>query len=291
MDFPTVSIITRTRNRPTLLRRAAESVLGQQAAPAWEWIIVNDAGDPEAVRSSLAGVPGAGDGAVQVIHLNQSQGMEHASNVGLEVARGAYLAIHDDDDSWEPTFLHTMTAWLDEPAHAPFGGVVCHSRRIVERVTPEGIELLHEEPFNAHLEALHPWLLLEQNAFPPISFLFRRSLFKAVGPFDESLPVLGDWEFNLRALLQAPIGLIPKMLARYHHRPPGVTGSMANSITAADNQHRDWEARLRERWGHQPPAPRLPYFGALSRVAATCRPRREALQRLLSLPLRPGPQV
>ena len=211
------------------------------------------------------------------------------TNPGMAAAKGAFAVIHDDDDSWEPTFLKEMTAWLDDPEHSACAGVACHSQRVEETVDAEGIHLQRSTPFNTWLQELDPWTMLEENPFPPISFMFRRSAYDEAGPFDEGLPVLGDWEFNLRLILRWPLGLLPKVLANYHHRPRSATGSAANSITAGHDTHRHWESVLRERWKKEAPGKGLPAFGALSSIAGEIKASRDRLDRLLSLPIRPGP--
>ena len=266
MSTPKVSLITRTRNRPVLLARAMESVLGQQEAPDWEWIVVNDGGNAPEVEQCLQ--PARSTGRLKLVHTGQSQGMEHASNCGLREARGVYLVIHDDDDSWSPRFLSRMVSFLEDPAHSAYGGVVCHSVRVVERLAENGIEEHFRHPFNPDLAALEFWPVLKENPFPPISFLFRRSIQKQIGPFNESLPVLGDWEFNLRFLARFRLAVLPEQLAFYHHRTSGTEAAYANSITAWDDRHRIVAARLRRQWAEKNPFGLPPETVAAAAAAA-----------------------
>lgn len=290
MDSPLVSIITRTRDRPRFLERARDAILAQQNPPPLEWIVVNDAGDPGEVEAVLAPARAQLAGALHLLNLDHSKGMEHASNRGMRHARGLYAIIHDDDDTWLPDFLYLMAEWLRHPSRHCFAGVVCHSIHVLESVQADRIEPVGSGPFNDWLQEIDVWQLLQENPFPPISFLFKRSVWEELGGFDETLPVLGDWEFNLRVALKHPIGVLPKALAQYHHRIRSSNPAHANSVTAGDSLHRDWEKRLRERWQAHPPHPALPHFGALSRVAAARLAANRSAARLLSLPLRPGPQ-
>jgi glycosyltransferase involved in cell wall biosynthesis len=287
---PKISIITRTRNRPSLLIRARESVLCQVGAPEWEWIIVNDAGDPQSVKDVIAPAQQRYPECIHVLHLTESKGMEHASNQGMRLARGQFAVIHDDDDSWLPTFLAKMTAYMEAPQNATAAGVVCQSWLIHETILPDSIEESSCEPFNPWLEQIDLWRLIQENTFPPISFLFRRAIWERLGGFDESLPVLGDWEFNVRIALQQTIAFLPERLARYHHRLQTTDPSQANSVTAGDQLHRKWEQILRQRWTQSPPLPEFPLFGELSRIACAHLAISRSLQRLKSLPLRPGVQ-
>lgn len=295
MPSPKISIITRTRNRPILLARAMESVLSQENPPAWEWIIVNDAGDPGEVRRVLQPATHRAHDQVQIIDIDESRGMEHASNTGIRQATGACLVIHDDDDSWEPAFLRKMSDWLDKPDHREYAGVVCHSVRIVEEITGQRIEEHFRHSFNRDLQDLSFWRILQENPFPPISFLFRRTAHEAVGPFDESLPVLGDWEFNLRLLSRFSVGVLPEELARYHHRPPSVASDYANSITGQDDRHREVETSLRNVWKKNNPFGIPPeIFAGAAQIAPSLFSMKKGMARLServdSLETPPGPQ-
>jgi hypothetical protein len=49
--------------------------------------------------------------------------------------------------------------------------------------------------------------------------------------------VLGDWEFNLRFLLEADIGVIGERLANYHVRDLEPEGPFGNSVVASRDRH------------------------------------------------------
>jgi hypothetical protein len=90
------------------------------------------------------------------------------------------------------------------------------------------------------------------NTFPPIAALFRRSVLNTVGNFDSSLPVLGDWEFNLRAVAAGDFVFIPERLAHYHTRTPDSDAVSGNSITVGEELHRDVKLQLQDRWLKEP---------------------------------------
>ncbi len=243
----TVAIITRTKDRPLLLRRAVESVLGQ-AYPDWFHVIVNDGGDAKAVDALAAEYQGRYAGRLSVLHLPTSNGMEAASNAGLACGSSHYVVIHDDDDSWHRDFLSRSVAVLQAPPLPNVRGVVCHSIRIEENICADGrIREISRAPFNAWLEVIEIPRLCASNTFPPISFLFERSLIAEVGTFDENLPVLGDWDFNLRVALMGEILVLPEPLAYYHHRPddPTING---NTITMHLERHRLYRSYIINKW-------------------------------------------
>ena len=119
---PRVTVVTRTRNRPLMLTRAVQSV-GAQTFQDLELVIVNDAGESEAVDQALASAPEWLRERTQVVTNETSHGREAALEDGLAVSSCEFFAIHDDDDSWEPGFLAACVAHLDEnPGHGGDAG-------------------------------------------------------------------------------------------------------------------------------------------------------------------------
>lgn len=69
-----VTIVTRTKDRPLMLRRCVGSVLGQ-TFPDWLHVIVNDGGNPHLVRLLAAEHAARYAGRVEVVDHAVSQGM------------------------------------------------------------------------------------------------------------------------------------------------------------------------------------------------------------------------
>lgn len=238
-----VAIITRTKDRPLLLRRAVESVLGQTYAD-WVHVIVNDGGDPAAVEQVVAPHAERYGGRLVRVDNPQSLGMEAASNKGIAASASRYLVIHDDDDSWDPAFLEKMTALL-EASQPPVAGAICHSVLVHEAIEGEVVTEKRREDFNANLLAVPLAQMAVRNLFPPISFLFQRAALEAAGPFREELPVLGDWDFNLRFLRDHDIAVLPEKLAFWHHRAAAAEGGYANSVLGGALNHASYDAAIR----------------------------------------------
>lgn len=221
-----------------------ESVLSQTSAD-WVHVIVNDGGDPAAVDRLAAGFAGRYAGRLHVVHNPRSLGMEAASNVGLRARDSRYVVIHDDDDSWEPAFLATTAGFLDAQADGRVAGVITHSVRIDERILGDRVEIDRRTPYNDWVRSITLFRMAGGNMFPPISFLFRRSILDEAGYYREDLPVLGDWEFNLRFLARHDIAVLPLPLALYHHRPSNTDPAYANSIFGAQDKHALYDALIR----------------------------------------------
>ena len=257
-----VAIITRTKNRRILLWRALDSVC-KQSFRDFVWVIVNDAGEKECVDTVAAEAEKRGV-EVKVLHRERSTGMEAASNAGIRSCDSKYIVIHDDDDSWEPDFLQKTVAFLEnEPI---FAGVITHTLLVNEVIENDTVRTTSSYNYKPWLKSIYLMEMLMVNCFPPIAFLYKREIYDRIGGYDESLPVLGDWDFNIRFLMKADIGVIPEMLARYHHRDTITDAGnvYGNTVNAGISQHIRYDAILRNHYLRTSPQD----LGVLANLAA-----------------------
>ncbi|SOC92071.1 methyltransferase, FkbM family [Rhizobium sp. AN5] len=245
-----VGIVTRTKDRTVLLRRALESVK-HQTYEDWKLVVVNDGGQAEPVDWLVAQIF-QGDARVSVLHHEVSKGMEAASNAGLATLDTEYAVIHDDDDSWAPEFLASMTTTIArrKKTFPSIKGIACRLNTVFETVIGNEIIIERVEPFRSwHSDNLDEGLLsvqkmLVRNQFPPIAFMFDLPAARQIGLFDESLPVLGDWDFHTRFILKHDVWVIPEFLSFYHHRVSS-TGALGNTVHAGADRHRLYNQKIR----------------------------------------------
>ena len=202
-----VSSVMRTKDRPVLLPRGINSVVSQSFTD-WRLYIVNDGGDPSTVEAILDQHRDKFGDRITIIHNQMSSGMEAASNCALRMAQGQYYIIHDDDDSWHPDFLARTVTYLSDPSNAGFIGVVTNCDAVIERIEGNVVVQDSVEPWSDYQLPIDLAQMIVKNRFPPISFLVRRSILLQIGIYNEALPVSGDWEFNIRALMLATLELL-----------------------------------------------------------------------------------
>lgn len=243
-----VAVVTRTKDRGVLFRRAAQSV-ALQTFNDFCWVVVNDGGDPAAVEA-VVGETDLSQLSVQIVHNDRSLGMEAASNIGIRQVQSEFVVIHDDDDSWDPTFLEKTVNFLRNQSRNLYSGVVTYSTYVSEEMRGEEVVHLGEKPYQHKLQEVGLEAVIERNLFPPISFLFRRSVWERVGGYDETLPVLGDWLFNMEFLLFGDIGVLPEPLAYYHHRDSGVGAApeYRNTVVGQLALHQQYTSIVRNRF-------------------------------------------
>lgn len=235
-----VAVVTRTKNRPLLFERAARSV-ANQTYQNLHWIIVNDGGDVDPVVAIIE-QSGVDVRRISLVSNENSVGMEAASNMGVRAVDTEFVVIHDDDDAWEPEFLSESIAFLQSPraVSADFQGVVSRAWRVSEQIVGDTVIIHKTEPYMTWVSQVALSQMAVGNFFAPISFVYRRQVYDDIRGYDESLPVLGDWRFNLDFLAQKGIGFLDKYLAYYHHRD--VTESSgsetySNSIIGGQSLH------------------------------------------------------
>lgn len=244
-----VAVVVRTKDRPVFLRRALDDIAAQTLVErdrgAVRVVIVNDGGDAERVRRLIGGHPLAP--TVTVVDNASSRGRWTAANQGVAAVGSDYLVLHDDDDTWHPDFLSETLAFLDVPENAAYAGVATFNDEVRERAQGDGFVEVSREPFLREVQHIAFVELCRRNLFPPIAYLYRRSVHDAVGPYDESMTVLADWEFNLRTARRFDIGMITKPLAYWHKR--------VDTTDASDGASRN--ATAGGEWGYDENAVRL----------------------------------
>lgn len=172
---PLVSIVMRTRNRPDLLKQAAESVI-QQDYPNIELVVVNDGGESVAdcldnAREQLSNV--------QYLHLVQNQGRATAANTGLDYASGEYIQFLDDDDLIDSHHISQLMHALQQNGQyqAAYAGI---------RLENQNYDFNYD--FNPHI--LKAW-----NYIPIHAVLFSSRLLQQGCRFDARLEAFEDWDF------------------------------------------------------------------------------------------------
>ena len=231
---PRVAIIIRTKDRPDFLRRALASV-ANQVFQNWEAVIVNDGGDPQEVDTVIAELDSELRPRFRHIVHESPLGRWPSANAGVTATSAPLVVLHDDDDSWHPEFLEETVAYLSR--NPDEYGVATRIEVLLEEERDGVLVTYDRYVLESHNEEIFLTDLLRFNRFVPIGFLYRRSLHKRIGMYDESLPAAGDWAFNLAAVSLQPIRYVSDRPLAYWHQRPHVRGVLGNSVHAATADH------------------------------------------------------
>ena len=215
---PYVSVIIPVYNRAHLIGRAVSSVLAQSYGN-FEIVVVDDASNDE-----LAAALGEfADQRLRCLAHPFNRGAAAARNTGIAAARGEFVAFLDSDDVWFAGKLaHQVAAMRGQPPEIV--GHVCaydcaktgfRTRRIVPDWTAATFRRSQ---------------LLGCTCGPGTTLLCRRTIFTDIGPFDEELRRLEDWDWLLRLAAKGYRLLAsPEVFARVEVGP----GAASRDIDAA----------------------------------------------------------
>jgi glycosyltransferase involved in cell wall biosynthesis len=249
-----VSIIVRTKNRPVLLERALRS-LEAQTSRNFEVVIVNDGGELDPIENLLAGI----SLPEHIVVSNEtSAGRAQAFNQALRIARGAFVACLDDDDTYEKRFLETMAWQLREAGKLDpaVGGVICRCTEVYEQlndgsngVAPaDRVKLVETKvlfDYNSAHEFVNPYFyFVGRENFLPVQTLFARELLIEKGGFDEANDVLEDRPLYSKVMLDHKIAVVDEQLANHHTRV--AKDGTTNSNSMHDNLSYNWSRRFAE---------------------------------------------
>lgn len=109
MPLETVSIIMPAYNAARYIRHSVTSVLSQTFCD-WRLYIVDDASTDDTANV----VADINDVRIEYILLNDNGGVANARNVGIQSAKGKYIAFLDSDDLWEPNKLKKQISLLEQ---------------------------------------------------------------------------------------------------------------------------------------------------------------------------------
>lgn len=180
--LPKISVVTPSFNQGQFLDQTMNSVLGQDYSNV-EYIVVDG---------------GSTDNSVEIIKKyadrlaywvsEKDRGQTHAINKGLEKSTGDVLCYLNSDDQLLPHVLSDVAEYF--VAH---GDVDCVYGCTI-MIDQNGSELLarHEIPFDYNI------LLYGIGYIQQPSTFWRRSVYEAIGPFQEDLQFNMDYEYWIR---------------------------------------------------------------------------------------------
>ncbi|MDQ6861907.1 MAG: glycosyltransferase, partial [Verrucomicrobiota bacterium] len=200
---PLISIITPTFNTPVPWLEAAVDSVMAQVYESWELILVDDASTDPATVAALASIA-TKDARIRLERLESGGGISVASNRGLKVAQGEWIALLDHDDVLEPDALFHFAKLLQTERDAD----LIYSDE--DKLTDLGVESPIFKP------DWSPDFFLSYNFIVHLSCL-RRSLVEELGGFRSEFDGAQDYDLLLRLIEKTNrIHHIPRVL--YHWR-------------------------------------------------------------------------
>jgi glycosyltransferase involved in cell wall biosynthesis len=218
-----ISVVIPYYNGGRFIREALESVRAQTTQPQ-EIIVVDDASNP----ADAALLDREARDCV-VIHLRENLGPSSARNVGIDRARGEWIAFLDCDDLWHPRKLEMQCALIESlPA---VRAVHCGMRAVL----PDNTEVTSTKT-SVEVEDL---LTFPCPIFPSAVMMRRDNLIEC-GLFDPTMGVCHDLDLFLRFCRKfGKFYAVPDALVTRRVQPGGVSRNIAGFWSDAERVYRN----------------------------------------------------
>jgi glycosyltransferase involved in cell wall biosynthesis len=199
-EFPSVSVIIATHDRPQLLAKAIEAVRAQDYAGQVQCVVVFDQAEPDAAIARTDT-----ERPVVVVANDRTPGLAGARNAGAAASSGELLAFCDDDDEWLAAKLRLQAGRLAETgADVAVSGIhVSYGDKTITRV-PRPEDVTHAELLRRRVMEAHPSTVVVR----------RTAFFGKIGLVDEEIPgsYAEDYDWILRAAAAGPIAVVAEPL-------------------------------------------------------------------------------
>jgi glycosyltransferase involved in cell wall biosynthesis len=214
--MPRFSIVTPVYNPPVRVLKACIKSVRKQNFADWEWCIVNDCSTQPHVRKILNKFA-AKDSRIRVAHRTTNGGIVAASQDGLDMATGEFVALLDHDDVIAKRALKRVNE---------------------ELLKDDNIDYLYTDEDKIDARGRH-YDVFRKPDFDPVRLrgqnycchfsVFRNSLLDEIGGFRAGFDGSQDYDLILRASERArKVAHVPAVL--YHWRV--VPGSAAGDVHA-----------------------------------------------------------
>jgi glycosyltransferase involved in cell wall biosynthesis len=238
MQPPSFSVVIPTHNRAKLVERALRSV-ATQTFTDFEAVVIDD-GSTDETREIL----GSGRSfPFRLVAHECAKGVAAARNRGVAEAAGEFVVFLDDDDELHPNAigeLHERTS--ASRVDFLWGG------RMIRELDSRGHVIAARQddwsavPHTVHGSGVLPYVL---TIAASSAFTIRRTVFGAIGGFDEQLPVSEDRDLFIRLARGNFVGAaVPRTIIdvneayRSLSRKTGVYSSLETDLKVIDKHRR-----------------------------------------------------
>lgn len=189
MNTPKVSVIITTHNRPELLSRALQSVLAQ-TFKEFEILVIDDSQDSSIRNQNWMTVDQFQNNNIQYLSNKFKKWVSWARNTWFQYAKWEFIALLDDDDSWEPNKLKEQLEYMKNHQNDWY----CWTNIRYIDVKWELIWLRQFPQFDEDIKKV----LLYSEWVLNSSLLVRRKVIDAVWYQNENYLIAQDYEWMLR---------------------------------------------------------------------------------------------
>lgn len=207
--MPFFTVVIPLFNKEDLVEQTIKSLLNQSFKD-FEVIIVNDGSTDESLKKIEPFI----DNRFKIIN-QKNKGASYARNVGINEAKGNYIALLDADDFWYPNHLLEFKKLIKV---FPNAGLFCNNYEI-----DYNKKLINPATFNFNYDE-NPLILKDYFKCSIInsvawtsSVAFTKNDFEKIGKFNLELKTGQDIDLWIRFALHYKIAFNPTITMRYHN--------------------------------------------------------------------------
>lgn len=224
MSKPLLSAVMLVFNSEKYLPEAIESILAQNFTD-FEFIIINDG----STDGSIDIIKHYEDDRIRLINNPSNLGIPISRNIGLQEAKGEFLAWCDSDDISFADRFRRQIDFLEK--HREYG--LCGTWQLSAKGKKYKVHKTEHQP-----EVAKAMLLFKPAVMNPTA-MFRLSLLRKNGlHYDSKLKICEDYDFFLRSSVCFPITNVQKVLVKYRDSETSTITKFKSLEKETDNLHR-----------------------------------------------------
>ncbi len=228
---PLVSVVLVSFNRAGYLLQSVQSIMAQTMGD-FELIVVLDGSTDDSWRN----IQQLHDKRIILCHCVKNRGIAFARNTALHLARGQFIAVHDDDDVARPNRLEIQTNIFEKQPHLSVisGSMsIFHNDDIHNSTSENSRELNHD--------ILAPSMFFNCAISNPTS-MYRRKIHSELGyGYDEDLPSGEDFDLWLRLIMNE------KPMPQFYAHPDIIIDYRRHGAAMSRNILAPWFVQLRHK--------------------------------------------
>lgn len=211
--MPTITVVIPVYNGAATIRATLESLL-QQTFEDFEIVVIDDGSTDDTAYV----VRQIEDSRIRLIQY-PNRGLAASRNRGIQQSQCDLISFIDADDLWTADKLAAQLAALQTASTAAVAYSWTDCIDQFDRFCRRG----------SHISAegnVYDKLLMGNFLDSGSNALFRKSVFEAVGQFDESLKAAEDWDMFLRVALEYTFVVVPKVQILYRLSPQSMSANL-----------------------------------------------------------------
>lgn len=201
MSQTLVSVVIPTYNRAGLIAQSIRSALAQTHRNL-EIIVVDD-GSTDNTKEVVASF----GPSIQYFYKANS-GPSPTRNLGIQKAKGEYVAFLDSDDLWEPTKIEKQLRCFEQN---PQAAMVSTNYRLID-LQGRIIKDPGSKPGYIPSDFIVKDMLQIKFPFATPAFVIRKSVLEKIGAFNENLKISEDLDLLIRIGVNYQIGYVDEVL-------------------------------------------------------------------------------